>query len=344
MDVKERDMMNKHIVGKARLLTAVLWCGALVAFHPASGLERLAVHEIQPKSGAAAPFLSRPASIVCDDESVYVLDSADADIKIYARDGAFRRTIGRKGQGPAEFRLPNDLDVFGGRIYVADSANRRVQILDAGGRLLGGFGLGMTPWRILVLDEDRILVAGLPSGRSRGEKLISCLRRNGTPLWQAVAPLQSGDPVYDALRNQVFIRKSPGGGVWFVRSFDDRVIKMMNADGFRTAEAAAPEADLPFKNIAVPTAGGQKKMLRGFCWSCAADGERLYLLSPDYTEDHDLGPGNLMAVFGETLGLEALIELPEKVTKIAVVGDTIYAIDTDARLRMFVIGSNAGGL
>jgi len=328
-----------NAIGKAGgLVASVLFCAAFVAITFAGTPKRRAVREIQPKTGVEAPFLSRPVSIVCDAESVYVLDSADADIKIYSRDGAFRRTIGRKGQGPGEFRLPNDMDVFDGRLYVADSANRRLQILDAGGKLLGGFGLGMAPWRILALGDDRILVAGLPSGRSRSEKLISCYRRDGTPVWQAVDPLQSGDPVHDALRNQIFIRRSPGSGFRLVRSFDDRVIRTMNADGFRTGEAAVPEADLPFKKITVPTAGGQKRMLQGFCWSCAADGGRLYILTPEYTDDHDLGPGKLIAVFDETLKLEVLIELPEKMTKFAVAGNTIYAIDTDSRLRMFQIG------
>jgi hypothetical protein len=297
---------------------------------------RLAVREIRPQAGAAAPFLFRPVSVVCDKGSVYVLDSADADIKVYSRDGAFRRTIGRKGQGPAEFRLPNDLDVFGGRLYVADSANRRLQILDGGGKLLGGFGVGMTPWRILVLGDDRILVAALPSGRARGEKLIACFRRDGTLAWQAVDSLQSGDSVYDALMNQLFMKRSPGGGFRLIRLFDDRIIRTMNCDGFPTDDATAPESGLPFKDIAVSTAGGRKRTLRGFCRGCAADGRRLYLLSPEYTDDHDLGPGRVITVLGESLGLEALIELPEKMTDFAVAENTIYAIDTDSSLRLFM--------
>ncbi len=325
----------KGITGN--MLIAVLFCASPFDFGAETAPARLAVREIQSRSSAGAPFLSRPAAIVCDDESVYVLDSADADIKIYSKDGAFLRTIGRKGQGPAEFRLPNDMDVLGGRIYVADSANRRVQIMDAGGRLLGGFGLGLTPWRILVLDEDMILVAGLPSGRAPNEKLISCLRRNGTALWKAVAPRQSGDPVYDALRNQLFLKKAAGGGFSVIRGFDDRAVSTMSRDGFKTAEAEVPAADLSFKKITVPTAGGKKRPINGFCWSCAADSGRLYLLSPEYTDDHDLGPGNQIVVLGETLELESLIELPDKVTKFAVAGDTIYAIDTEATLRIFVI-------
>lgn len=298
----------------------------------------MAVREIQSKTGATAPFLSRPVSIVCDEESVYVLDAADADIKTYSKDGTFRGLIGRKGEGPAEFRLPNDMDVFGHRIYVADSANRRVQILDAAGKPLGGFRLEIAPWRILVLGADKILVAGLPSARSGGGKLIRCFRGDGTPAWQAVDGADSADSVLDAFKNQIFIERTRTGGFWLVRSFDDRMIRIMNADGFRTAEAAAPESELPFKEIVVPTAKRQTKTLRGFCWSAAADRGRLYLLSPEYTDDKDLGAGKAIAVFGETLEVEARITLPGKMTRFAVAGDTIYAIDADSQLRIFAIG------
>jgi 6-bladed beta-propeller len=318
-----------------RLMTATLAGAALAALALAGEPKRLAVREVQPKPGAGTPFLSRPVAVVCDDESVFILDSGDADIKIFSRDGEFRRTIGRKGQGPAEFRLPNDIDIYGGRLYIADSANRRIQILDDRGHLLGGFAPRMAPWRILVLNDDSVLVAGLASARSRGEKLIGCFRRNGALVWQAVDALQSADAVYDALRNQVFLRRSPGGGFRIVWSFDNRLIRTLDARGFRTGEAMASEADMPFKPITLPTAGGRKKMLRGFCWSCAAAGGRLYLLAPEYTEDNDLGPGKVIAAFGASLELESLIELPEKITRFAVAGDTVYAIDTDCRLRLF---------
>ncbi len=282
------------------ILSFLLGAPLSAALMPAP--KRLAVREVEVKADDAAPFLSRPVAVVCDERSIYVLDSADADIKIYSRAGAYQRTIGRKGQGPGEFRLPNDLDVFGGRLYVADSANRRLQVLDTDGKYMGGFPLGMTPWRILVLSGDRILVAGLPSGRARDEKIVNCFRRDGTPVWRAVDSLRSGDAVHDALRNQIFIRRAPGGGFRVVRSFDDRVVRTMNADGFRTGEAATPESGLPLKKIEVPTSGGQKKSVKGFCWSCAADGERLYILSPEYTDDHDLGPGKTIAVFGGVHG------------------------------------------
>ena len=238
-------------LGKAGPLTAsVLFCASLGAAALMPAPKRLAVREVEVKPDAAAPFLSRPAAVVCDGGSVYVLDSADADIKIYSRDGACPRDR-PEGPGSRGFRLPNDLDVFGGRLYVADSANRRLQILDADGEYVAGSPRDDPLAR--PCPERRQDPPGRPSFRPRAdEKIISCFREDGTPVWRAVDPLRSGDAVHDALRNQVFIRRAPGGGFRIFRCFDDRVVRTMNADGFRTGEAATPESGLPLKKLEVP--------------------------------------------------------------------------------------------
>ncbi len=49
-------------------------------------------------------------------------------------------THGTLGAGPGQFDHPYDIDVFDGRVYVADSHNNRVQILDLAGGVLGAFG------------------------------------------------------------------------------------------------------------------------------------------------------------------------------------------------------------
>lgn len=305
---------------------------------------RLAIREITPRAGAAAPFLSRPVAVVCGEGDVYVLDAADGDIKVFGRDGAYRRTLGRRGQGPGEFRLPNDLDVFDGRLYVADTANRRLQILDVDGKPLGGFVVGLAPWRVLVLEKDRIVVAGLPSGRGRDEKLLSCFREDGRLVWRAIEARRSGDAIHDALRDQIMIRRSAGGGFRVIRAFDDRAIVSMNAEGFRTGAAFAPEEGLPFEKITVATTGGRQKTLKGLCWTAADDSRRLFLLRPGYAEDGDLGPGSVAAVLGAGLELEGLIEFPEPVSRFAVSGPMIYAVDTDCRLRLFEIDERGEAL
>ena len=321
--------------GSLVTVTAALWVCVGLGSRGFCGLpQRLIVRELPVRAVPAAPSLFRPVAIVCEKEEIYILDSGDADIKVFAADGAFRRSLGKKGAAPGEFRLPGDMDVLGGRLYVADSANRRVQVLDSRGAYLEGFGLRAMPWRILALDDDRIAIVHLPSGPSGPDKLVTCYHRSGAPAWRELDPVDSGDAVYDSWRNQVLLARAPGGGLWLVRSFDDRVLRRLNRDGELTGVVAPPELELPFKDISVPTGQGRNRTLRGFCRSCAAAGGRLFLLLPEYTEDGDLGAGKTVAVIAPGGGVEGIINLPERMSRIAVQGDIIYAIDAGPRLRI----------
>src|SRR4030067_3777001 len=73
------------------------------------------------------PYLSRAVALAYDDSRLFVLDMEEDDIKVFSKSGVFEYLIGRKGQGPGEFHLPSGLDILAGKLYVADSANRRGQ-------------------------------------------------------------------------------------------------------------------------------------------------------------------------------------------------------------------------
>jgi DNA-binding beta-propeller fold protein YncE len=71
-----------------------------------------------------------PTSIAVDaDGRVFVADYMSDDIKVY-QGSAMIGTIGGHGSAPGRFRRITDLWVDEGFLYVADSLNRRVQILD----------------------------------------------------------------------------------------------------------------------------------------------------------------------------------------------------------------------
>jgi hypothetical protein len=65
------------------------------------------------------------------------------------------------------------------------------------------------------------------------------------------------------------------------------------------------------------------------------DGEKIYLIVPEYTEDKDLGPGRRVAIVSPAGRVGAFIELPDRVSRIAVEEDRIYSLDLDFRLRLF---------
>jgi len=70
-----------------------------------------------------------PNAIAVDrDQRVFVTDRADNTIRVY-QNGQLLMTFGGGGSAPGRFRLPSGLWVNGNLLYVADSLNRRVQVL-----------------------------------------------------------------------------------------------------------------------------------------------------------------------------------------------------------------------
>jgi hypothetical protein len=259
---------------------------------------RFISREVKPEVRAeGGAILSRPVALVCDEER---------------------------------------LDILGGKLYVADSANRRVQVLDMKGKYLSGFRVPFQPHRVLALAPDRIVVMSLPTGRDGREKVLHGYDGAGQPLWEAVDSFFSGDSVYDLMRNRWFMLKAGGGEFFIARATDDRAVRRLDKDGTLLAEVEISEQN-PFQDIEIPVREGKKRPLRALFWNCAADKERLYLLIPERTEDGDLGPGRKVVRVGPSGEVAAEIDLPEKLSRIAVEGKTIFGTDLDARLRVFVM-------
>ncbi len=88
---------------------------------------------------ADVPF--KPAGIACVAEEVWVSNSAAHRIEVFAAGGVWRRAIGRRGRGPAEFSVPLGITRdAAGNVLVVDMFNRRVQVLDADGRWVRDIG------------------------------------------------------------------------------------------------------------------------------------------------------------------------------------------------------------
>jgi hypothetical protein len=327
---------------RIRPLGFIVWIlgwGAPMAVFGQSSPVRLAAREINSGMMSSSRVeLYRPVDLALDEDGLFVLDMDDNDIKVFSKAAVFRYAFGRKGQGPAEFHRPGGLDILGGRVYVADSGNRRIQVLDKNGEYLAGFKVAFSPYRVLALEEDCIVVLGLPSGRFGPEKLLHCFNSRGEILWEAVDSYDSGDSVYDLMRNRMFIRKATGGEFLLVPAADDRIVRRMNAAGFLLEEIQVDRI-YPLKEVAITARGGRKRILHPFCWNCALDGEELFLLIPESTEDGDLGPGRTVAVISRRGANTALIDLPAKTSRIAVAGATIFGLDLDSRLRLFTTGT-----
>lgn len=109
--------------------------------------------------GGAGGFWA-PKGMAFDREgNLYVVDTGRHRVQKFTRDGSFLLHWGEQGEGPGEFREPVGIainpdgivtaadaakgtrEVRGEVVFVADTANKRVQKFDTKGRLLGQFGV-----------------------------------------------------------------------------------------------------------------------------------------------------------------------------------------------------------
>jgi hypothetical protein len=272
-------------------------------------------------------------SLAFDADRIYVADAQDNAVKIFTKKGRFEAAIGRKGGGPGEFSFPSGVAVLGGRIYVADKFNHRVQVLEAPGRYLRSFGVPFAPDKIFVLGADRILVTNNGTGRSGTEKLLHLFNGKGDLLREELPAYFSGDPVFDAFRNMFLVNPGPVGDFFVVYRSGERSILHYGRDAALLGRIPV-DARYARKSLPLPVKGGQK-VVEAFCWDCAYDRGRFYLLAPAFTPEGDLGPGDQVFVFDGAGRLEARIDLPVRVTRLAVDGGRIYAVDRTSELRVF---------
>ena len=78
--------------------------------------------------------LTSPVGIWVAGDEVYVTDVADQRVKVYSVSGNYLRAFGQEGYFPGEFSYPNAVTAGeAGGIVVADSNNRRVQLVGPDG-------------------------------------------------------------------------------------------------------------------------------------------------------------------------------------------------------------------
>lgn len=74
-----------------------------------------------------------PRAVAVDKQDrIYVLDSLNHRIQVFASSGDWLYTFGELGQGPGQFVGPADLciDTDNNLVFVADKGNKRIQVLE----------------------------------------------------------------------------------------------------------------------------------------------------------------------------------------------------------------------
>ena len=307
---------------------------AAAAAPAGSPVRRLAAEDVT--SRAARPdeaSLGLAAALAFDAERVYAADAEDCAVKVFRKSGRFEAALGRSGHGPGEFSFPSGVAVLGGRLFVADKLNRRIQVLDLSGRFLRSFALPFAPDRVIVLAADRLLVTRRPSSRPAGEKLLHFFSASGDPLRQELVARAAGDPVLDAFLNMALVNPGPRGDLFVVFKCGERAVLHYGPAG-GLDERIAVDPRYGSRALSLPVRNG-RRTVEAFCWESAQDGGRLFLLAPEYTDGGDIGPGDKVYVLDAAGRLEARIDLPARVSRLAVEGERIYAVDLAGEFRVF---------
>ena len=299
-----------------------------------SPVRRFAAQDLNGRPGQPdAALLIAAASLTFDADHVFVADAEDHDIKVFSKAGRFEGAIGRRGQGPGEFSFPSGVSVLGGRVFVADKLNRRIQVLDLSGRFVRTFSVPFAPDKVLVLGADRLLVTRNPSGRPGPESMLYLYGCAGEPLRQELVARDTGQPVVDAFLNMFVVQPGAQGDFFVVFKSQERTVLHYGRDGSLLARIPV-DSRYGLKAVSLPLRP-TRKTIEAFCWDFAQDRGRFYLLAPEYTETNDIGPGDKVFVLDAAGRLEARVDLPARVTRLAVDGDRIYAVDRSGELRVF---------
>jgi DNA-binding beta-propeller fold protein YncE len=111
------------------------------------------------QAGSQPGQLGSPAALAVDASgSLYVADSTNRRVEVFAADGTHLRTIGSPGEGRGQFSSPRAM-TFGpdGQLFVAQGNDFLIQYFDAGGNYVDTFGQGRS-------DETLFRIGGIAFG------------------------------------------------------------------------------------------------------------------------------------------------------------------------------------
>lgn len=96
----------------------------------------------EPKGMFGDGILKRPTGIARDPKSgrIFVSDTHAHNIKVFDESGKLREVIGQRGEGVGEFNFPTYLAFANNNLYVTDTLNSRIQVLNGEGEYLLKFG------------------------------------------------------------------------------------------------------------------------------------------------------------------------------------------------------------
>lgn len=95
---------------------------------------------------------------VADDGSIFVFEAADAQFRVYSPDGELLRRIGRRGEGPGEFRSAPRFGIHGDTLWAIESFGRRISLFH-----LDGTVISTAPIQAITVPMQRMIGNVMPT-------------------------------------------------------------------------------------------------------------------------------------------------------------------------------------
>jgi DNA-binding beta-propeller fold protein YncE len=145
-----------------RCSTSVLVLAAVLVLLSADSASAFKITPLRHLFDLEHGFLQPSDVDVGKNHGIYVLDGVNNQVKVFDEKGAFLFSFGSKGTGRGQFESPLGLTIdSAGRVFVADTGNRRVQIFSAEGKVQSEFSVTLKDAQHpcdpvdLALDEKR---------------------------------------------------------------------------------------------------------------------------------------------------------------------------------------------
>jgi hypothetical protein len=111
-------------------------------------------------------------------DRIYVSDFQIGEVRLFAPDGTYLRTIARQGEGPGEVSQPVALAIDArDDLWIVDGRNRRYTVFDSAGALAAEYRRDEpawgVPWRIGFGAGGQMYEAGSVPGAERGDRALA---------------------------------------------------------------------------------------------------------------------------------------------------------------------------
>ncbi len=207
-------------------------------------------------SGETEAIISQPAAMTFAGETLFVLDSADSCVRLFDKKGNLIKIIGKRGKGPGEFNRPEGicLDIPGRRMVIADTASRRIQILDFEGKLKASLNLTFPPTGVAI-SGDRLYILAFPGSSLliKNEGLVKIYNHNLEPEGEFLEPVTTNDISMNLLANSIILKTDRNGRLLAARQFALNEVQVFDPQGrlirrfeiiYKGAEWSPPGLDL----------------------------------------------------------------------------------------------------